>query len=152
MVKQKKMNSTLTVSKKHEHKKVNSSYKEPIRYKDFVNNYNIETINSLKVIRKERKSYLNFMFLLNVVFASFNLIEFKWFIVLLHATFYLTSYLFFNQYDYFVKFSIDNEIKKIKISPKDHYLFNQLESRYYSKNIIPIVFKNESSFKSYIRS
>jgi hypothetical protein len=146
------MNSTLTLSKKHEHKKENSSCKEPIGYKDFANNYNIETINSLKVIRKERKSYLNFMFLLYVVFVSLHILQFKWSFVLLHATLHLISFLFFNQYDYFVKFTIDNELKKIKISPKDHDLFNQLESCYYSKNIIPIVFKNESSFKSYIRS
>ena len=146
------MNSTLKLLKKYKLNKKNSSCKETIKYKDFINNYNIETINALKVIRKERKSYLNFMFLLNVVFVSFHILQFKWSFVLLHVTLHFISFLFFNQYDYFVKFSIDNEIKKIKISHKDLDLFNQLESRYYSKNIIPIVFKNESSFKSYIRS
>ena len=61
------MNSTLKLLKKYKLNKKNSSCKETIKYKDFINNYNIETINALKVIRKERKSYLNFMFLLNVV-------------------------------------------------------------------------------------
>jgi hypothetical protein len=146
------MNTTLKLFKEYQHKIENYSSEESIKYIDFIDSYNIETINSLKVIRKERKSYLNFMFLLNLVFVSLYTIEFKWPFVLLHVTLYLISFLFFNQYDYFVKFSIDSEIKKIKISDKDHDLFNQLESRFYSKNTIPILFKNESSFKSYIRS
>ncbi len=146
------MNTTLKLFKEYQHKIENYSSEESIKYIDFIDSYNIETIKSLKVIRKERKSYLNFMFLLNLVFVSLYTIEFKWPFVLLHVTLYLISFLFFNQYDYFVKFSIDSEIKKIKISDKDHDLFNQLESRFYSKNTIPILFKNESSFKSYIRS
>ena len=75
LVKQKRMNSTLNLSKKH--KKKNYSCEESVKFKDFINNYNIETIDSLKVIRKERKSYLIFMFLLNIVFAYFYLTEFK---------------------------------------------------------------------------
>ena len=59
------MNPTLKLFKEYQHKIENYSCDTSVEYKDFINSYNIETINSLKVIRKERKSYLNFMFLYN---------------------------------------------------------------------------------------
>jgi len=146
------MNFTLEPLQKYEDTLVCHSCHDSIDYNSFINHYNIENIDSLKILRKEKKSYLNFMFLLNTTFICFYLVEFSWSILFLHSILYLVSFLFFNQYDYFIKFSANSQINEFKILSKDYDLFSQLENHFYSKKIIPTLFKNESPFKSYIRS
>ena len=64
-------------------------------YVTFINDFDVEKIESLKIIRKEKKSYLNVMFLLNAFFIGFYLVKFSWLLLLLHSTLYLTLFLFF---------------------------------------------------------
>ena len=93
------MNFTLEPLQKYEDTLACRSCHDSIDYNSFINNYNIENIDSLKILRKEKKSYLNFMFILNITFICFYLVEFSWSILFLHSILYLVSFLFFNQYD-----------------------------------------------------
>ena len=65
------MNFTLEPLQKYEDTLVCHSCHDSIDYNSFINQYNIENIDSLKILRKEKKSYLNFMFLLNTTFICF---------------------------------------------------------------------------------
>lgn len=121
-----------------------------IDYQLFINDYNLKEIDSLKVQRKKKKSYLNSMILLHLFFFCLNIINFKWMFFLTYLTFYLLCFLFCNQYAFYIKFSYKNEIKKLNIHPKEHELFVELENKLHSNKSIPTKFKNESFIKSYI--
>lgn len=121
-----------------------------VDYNIFINDFEIEKIISLKVQRKKKKSYLNFMILFHLFFLCINIITFKWILLLFYLAVYLICFLFCEQYEHYIEFSYNNEEKKIKICSDEYDLFAQLENKLYSTKLIPIQFKNEPFIKSYI--
>ena len=121
-----------------------------IDYQLFINDYNLNEIDSLKVQKKKKKSFLISMILLHLIFFCLNINYFKWMFFLTYLTIYLLCILFCKQYEFYIKFSYKNETKKLNINPKEYELFVELENKLHSNKLIPIKFKNESFIKSYI--
>ncbi len=124
--------------------------KDYLDYNLFIKDYNIDKISSLKVQRKKKKSYLNFMILFHLTFFCLNIIKFRWQLFLLYLFTYLICFLFCKQYRYYLKFTYENDTKRINIYSKDYESFMKLEEKISSNKLIPIQFKNESFIKSYI--
>lgn len=124
--------------------------KDYLDYNLFIKNYNIDKISYLKVQRKKKKSYLNFMIFFHISFFCLNIIKFRWQLFLMYLFTYLICFLFCKQYRYYVKFCYENDIKRINICSKDYESFISLEQKICSNKLIPIQFKNESFIKSYI--
>jgi hypothetical protein len=119
-------------------------------YNLFIKDYNIDKISSLKVQRKKKKSYLNFMIVFHLIFFCLNIVKFNWMLFFLYLSIYLTCFLVCDQYEYFVKFDYNNEVYIINIHPKEFESYAHLEQSLSSNKLIPIQFKNESFIKSYI--
>lgn len=63
----------------------------------------------------------------NLVLLSIYLIHFEWSVVLVHFSIYVFSFLYLDQYQYYVEYKISNKIQKIKICRGDIDLFLNLE-------------------------
>ena len=97
-----------------------------------------------------KKTYLNFMIFFHLLFFCFNVVNFKWQIFFIYLIIHLFCYIFFQQYEYYIKFNYNNETIRININYKDYKFYNQLETKIKSNKLIPIKFINESFIKSYI--
>ncbi len=148
----KTMETSIKSSKNQDKKSSKIEQNTSLIYASFINDFDIDKIESLKIIRKEKKSYLNLMFILNMIFIGLYFIKFSWSLLLLHSIIYLTLFLFSEQYHYFIKFTENNQKYKFTIPSKDYYLFNELEKNLNSKKVTPIITKNESPTKGHLRS
>ena len=121
-----------------------------INYNYFKNKYYQDTISSLKVIKKKKKSYINFMIVLHLTFFCLNIIRFNWLLFIGYLFIYVLCFMFCNQYEFYISFETNNQKNKYKIYRNECHSFYELEKKLYSNKLIPIKFKNESFIKSYI--
>ena len=98
-----------------------------LSFNAFINEHNVLDFCSLKITRQVRKSYVNIMIWQNLVLLSIYLIHFEWSVVLVHFSIYVFSFLYLDQYHYYVEYKISNKIQKIKICREDIDLFLNLE-------------------------
>jgi hypothetical protein len=130
--------------------KLKNKDKQFIDFYTFMIKYDLNLISYVKITRKVKKSYLKFIFFLNLMFSLLYLMAFSLEAIMITIAILFISFAFFNQYDYSIKLSISNHNLEYNLNPKEISLFYQIEEEYQTQQNLIYNYKNEPSFKSNI--